>query len=157
MSLPFAIEGHELQTGTSVGIALSYSGSETAESLLREADAAMYRAKSSGRDVMRFSIRSCNTQAVTQLQIEADLRQALQNDEFKLVYQPIMDIRENRVAGFEAFVRWHHPTRGILLPTDFIPVAEQTGLILRSAGGCWARPRGRCIDGRPSLPTTSMT
>ena len=129
LSLPFTIDGHEVHTATSIGVALSYSGSETADSLLRDADAAMYRAKSSGRGRYEVFDPRQHTEAVTQLQMEADLRRALQAREFFLVYQPVIDIQLRRLAGFEAFLRWRHPSRGLVPPNEFIPVAEETGLI----------------------------
>ncbi|HUP90590.1 MAG TPA: EAL domain-containing protein [Longimicrobiales bacterium] len=130
MGLPFKIDGRDVHTGTSVGVALSYSGSDvTAEGLLREADAAMYRAKTTGRGRYEVFDPFLHTEAVTQLQMESDLRRALQAREFFLVYQPVIDLQENRLAGFEAFLRWQHPSRGLVPPNEFIPVAEATGLI----------------------------
>ena len=129
LALPFNIEGHDIHTGTSVGVALSYAGSETAEGLLRDADAAMYRAKTQGRGRYEVFDPRLHTEAVTQLQIESDLRRALQAREFFLVYQPVMDIQEGGLAGFEAFLRWQHPSRGLVPPNEFLPVAEETGLI----------------------------
>lgn len=132
LGMPFSIQGKDVHTGTSVGVALSYAGSnDTADSLLRDADAAMYRAKTSGRGRYEVFDPQLHTQAVTQLQIESDLRRALQAREFALVYQPVVDIQDNRLAGFEAFLRWHHPSRGLVSPAEFIPVAEETGLILQ--------------------------
>lgn len=128
---PFMIEDREVRTGTSVGVALSYSGNDTADSLLRDADAAMYRAKTGGRGRYEVFDRTLHTEAVTQLQIEAELRRALQAREFALVYQPVIDIQDNQLAGFEAFLRWNHPTRGVIAPGEFIAVAEETGLILQ--------------------------
>jgi diguanylate cyclase (GGDEF)-like protein/PAS domain S-box-containing protein len=136
ISVPFIIEGKEVNTGTSVGVALSYSGDEGAEGLLRDADAAMYRAKASGRGRYEVFDPAMHTEAVTQLQIEADLRRAVQARQFALVYQPIIDMDEGRLAGFEAFLRWQHPSRGVVAPGEFISVAEQTGLILPI--GWWA-------------------
>jgi diguanylate cyclase (GGDEF)-like protein len=130
LALPFHIDNREVNTGTSIGVALSYSGSDvSAEGLLREADAAMYRAKTSGRGRYEVFDPALHTEAVTQLQMESDLRRALQAREFFLVYQPVVDIQENRLAGFEAFLRWRHPSRGLVPPNEFIPVAEATGLI----------------------------
>jgi EAL domain-containing protein (putative c-di-GMP-specific phosphodiesterase class I) len=95
----------------------------------RDADAAMYRAKAGGRARYEVFDPRQHTEAVTQLQMEADLRRALQAREFFLVYQPVMDIQTNALAGFEAFLRWRHPSRGLVPPNEFIPVAEETGLI----------------------------
>ena len=129
--LPFTIENHNVQTNTSVGIALSYTGNEAAETLLKDADTAMYRAKTSGRGRYEVFDPQLHRQAVHQLQIESDLRRALQAREFMLVYQPVIDVQHSRLAGFEAFLRWQHPTRGVISPGEFIGVAEETGLILQ--------------------------
>ena len=130
LALPFNLDGKEVKTATSVGVALSYSGNDvSAEGLLREADAAMYRAKTTGRGRYEVFDPTLHTEAVSQLQMESDLRRALQAREFFLVYQPVIDIQENRLAGFEVFLRWRHPSRGLVPPNEFIPVAETTGLI----------------------------
>lgn len=129
--MPFAIEGREVHTGTSVGVALSYSGGESAENLLRDADAAMYRAKTGGRGRYEVFDPLLHTEAVAQLQVESDLRRALQAREFFLVYQPVIDIQNGTLAGFEAFLRWRHPSRGLVPPGEFIGVAEETGLIMQ--------------------------
>lgn len=131
LTMPFKIGGKDIQTGTSVGVALSYSDDQTAESLLKDADSAMYRAKTGGRGRYEVFDRQLHTQAVTQLQMEADLRRALQAREFALVYQPVIDIQNNTLAGFEAFLRWRHPSRGMVPPGEFISVAEETGLIIQ--------------------------
>ncbi|MGQ0561474.1 MAG: putative bifunctional diguanylate cyclase/phosphodiesterase [Gemmatimonadota bacterium] len=131
LAMPFTIEGRDVHTGTSVGVALSYSGNDSAEGLLRDADAAMYRAKTGGRGRYEVFDRQLHSQAVTQLQIESDLRRALQAREFALVYQPVIDIQQGTLAGFEAFLRWRHPSRGMVPPGEFIGVAEETGLILQ--------------------------
>jgi len=129
---PFTIAGREVHAGASIGVALNYaSGKDTAESMLRDADAAMYRAKTGGRGRYEVFDRQLHSEAATQLQIEAELRRALQGREFALVYQPVMDIQEGRLAGFEAFLRWNHPTRGMVSPGEFIAIAEETGLILQ--------------------------
>ena len=131
LGMPFLLDGKHITTGTSVGVALSYSGAESAENLLRDADAAMYRAKTSGRGRYEVFDPLLHTEAVAQLQVESDLRRALQAREFFLVYQPVVDIQNGALAGFEAFLRWRHPSRGLVPPAEFIGVAEETGLIMQ--------------------------
>ncbi|HYH51345.1 MAG TPA: EAL domain-containing protein [Acidimicrobiia bacterium] len=128
LNKPFVIAGRELVVGASVGIAFDET-EITTEQLLRNADIAMYTAKGSGK--RRFAIFETEmlTAAVDRLEIETDLRQALDRQELTLQYQPIVALDSGRVAGVEALVRWHHPRRGLLAPAVFIPVAEETGLI----------------------------
>jgi diguanylate cyclase (GGDEF)-like protein/PAS domain S-box-containing protein len=129
LSLAFTLDDVQVHTAGSVGIALSYAGGDSAENLLRDADAAMYRAKTGGRGRYEVFDPMQHTEAVAQLQIEADLRRALQAREFFLHYQPVVDIQADRLAGFEALLRWQHPIRGLVPPTEFIAIAEETGLI----------------------------
>jgi diguanylate cyclase (GGDEF)-like protein/PAS domain S-box-containing protein len=126
---PFPLEGHEVFTTGSIGIALSRSGSQRPEDLLRDADTAMYRAKSLGR--ARYSLFDADMHAyATQvLRIETDLRRALERGEFRIYYQPVISLKDGRIAAFEALLRWEHPERGLLYPADFIAVAEETGLL----------------------------
>jgi diguanylate cyclase (GGDEF)-like protein/PAS domain S-box-containing protein len=131
LSAPFKLHDQEVQTHCSVGIALNYTGSEQSDALLRDADRAMYRAKTSGRGRYEVFDPQQHRAAVQQLQIESELRRALQQREFVLVYQPVIDLQQSRLAGFEAFVRWRHPQRGMVGPSEFIAVAEETGLILQ--------------------------
>ena len=131
ISRPFHIGGHDVQTQCSVGIAINYTGNEAAESMLRDADRAMYRAKTGGRARYEVFDPQQHRAAVQQLQIESELRRALQQREFMLVYQPVIDLQQSRLAGFEAFLRWQHPTRGQIPPGEFIAVAEETGLIMQ--------------------------
>jgi len=114
----------------SVGIALSGGEMETPETLLRNADAAMYGAKENGR--ARFEIYATGTRdhAVTQLRTGNELRRALEQDELRVYYQPILSLATNRISGFEALVRWQHPERGLVAPDQFIPLAEETGLVV---------------------------
>src|SRR5277367_6944005 len=111
--------------------------------LLRQADLAMYRAKADGRGVFRLFEPEMGAQAEQRRHLELDLRKAMQNGELHLKYQPIIDLREQRVTGFEALMRWQHPTRGTLTPAEFIPLAEETGLIV--AMGEWAIHKA-CAD-----------
>jgi diguanylate cyclase (GGDEF)-like protein/PAS domain S-box-containing protein len=127
---PFSIAGRELFVTASVGIKYS-SGSEQPEDLLRDADTAMYSAKALGKAQYQVFDAKMHTQALTLLQIESDLRRAIDREEFQVNYQPIVSLESGRICGFEALVRWHHPKRGLILPSDFIPIAEETGLIIQ--------------------------
>jgi predicted signal transduction protein with EAL and GGDEF domain len=114
----------------SIGIAIAPTDGSDAETLLRNADLALYRAKEAGRRTWRFFEESMNALAQHRRAIEVDLRQALGNGELELHYQPQLDLARNRIGAFEALIRWHHPTRGLIPPTEFIPIAEDTGLIV---------------------------
>jgi diguanylate cyclase (GGDEF)-like protein/PAS domain S-box-containing protein len=127
---PFNIGGHEVFTTASIGIALSNTGYERAEDLLRDADTAMYRAKMEGKKRHVVFDKAMHDRAMEILQLETDLRRALTRKEFFLNYQPIVNLETGRVASFEALVRWRHPERGLVMPGDFVPVAEETGLIV---------------------------
>jgi diguanylate cyclase (GGDEF)-like protein/PAS domain S-box-containing protein len=130
VSAPVNLGGYEVFTSASIGIALSSSGQDRPEYLLRNADVAMYRAKGNGANRYEVFDRAMHAQAMARLQLETDLRRALTRGEFRLRYQPIVSLRTGRITGVEALLRWEHPDRGLILPGDFIPVAEETGLIL---------------------------
>jgi diguanylate cyclase (GGDEF)-like protein/PAS domain S-box-containing protein len=130
LSLPFDLAGHDVYTAASIGIALSTGGYEVPEDILRDADTAMYRAKLEGRCRYEVFDRNMHERAVRTLQVETDLRRALERREFQVQYQPIVDVAEGRIAGFEALIRWNHPVRGMVPPDEFIPLAEETGLIV---------------------------
>lgn len=132
---PYLIGAHTLYTTPSVGIAIYPEDGADGESLMRNADAAMYHAKSAGRNNFQFFDAKMNELAVERLSIEHALRHALSRDEFRLHFQPVIDICTGRVASIEALVRWQHPERGLLAPGFFIGVAEETGLI--QAIGDW--------------------
>jgi diguanylate cyclase (GGDEF)-like protein/PAS domain S-box-containing protein len=138
---PFILGGKEVFTSVSIGIALSNSAYEQPEDILRDADTAMYRAKSLGK--ARFEVFDADMRAsvMARLQLETDLRRALERGEFRNFYQPIVALVSGEIAGFEALLRWQHPTRGLLGPIEFIPVAEETGLI-RELG--WWNLREAC-------------
>ncbi len=150
---PFHIGGHEVFTTVSIGIALSTSGYDAADQILRDADTAMYRAKALGRARHEVFDTGMHTRAVALLQLETDLRRAMERREFRLYYQPIVTLAGGRIVGFEALVRWEHPQRGLLLPSEFVPTAEETGLILPvghwileeacRAAAAWAEQFGR--------------
>jgi diguanylate cyclase (GGDEF)-like protein/PAS domain S-box-containing protein len=123
------LDGHQVFVGASVGIALSQNGEDRAEDLLRDADLAMYRAKERGRSRYETFEVTMGARARLRLDLESELRRALENDELVIHYQPEVSLRSGRIIGTEALVRWHHPERGLLMPDDFIPMAEETGLI----------------------------
>jgi diguanylate cyclase (GGDEF)-like protein len=127
---PIAIGGYEHSTSASIGVALSAGAEEQPEYILRSADTAMYRAKNSGRGRYEMFDRAMHAEALTRLQIETDLRHALDRSEFFLQYQPIISLRSGKICGAEALVRWNHSKRGIVSPATFVPLAEDTGLVV---------------------------
>ena len=130
LMMPFSVSGREVYTTASIGIALSTLDYERPEDILRDADTAMYRAKLLGKARHTIFDRSMHERALTALQLESDMRRALERSEFRVAYQPIVALRDGGLSGFEALVRWQHPTRGLILPAEFIPIAEETGLIV---------------------------
>ena len=143
LSEPFMLGGKEVFTSASIGIALGNASYRHPEEILRDADTAMYRAKSLGK--ARYEIFNADMRAsvMARLQLETDLRRAIDREEFQNYYQPIVDLNSGEITGFEALLRWQHPTRGLLAPKEFIPVAEETGLI-RELG--WWNLRQACLD-----------
>jgi diguanylate cyclase (GGDEF)-like protein/PAS domain S-box-containing protein len=131
LSTPFTLSGREVFTTVSLGIAPSSTGYERAEDILRDADTAMYRAKSAGKARYEIFDKAMHARAINLLQMETDMRRALEREEFVLHYQPIVALENFRLRGFEALVRWQHPERGFISPMDFIPVAEETGMIIQ--------------------------
>jgi diguanylate cyclase (GGDEF)-like protein/PAS domain S-box-containing protein len=130
MSQPFNLSGHDVFASVSVGIAHSLTPYDQAEDFLRNADTAMYRAKDQGRGRSELFDKGMHAKAVALLELETDLRRAIQRDEFRVFYQPIVSLEDWRIAGFEALIRWEHPQQGFISPIQFVPVAEETGLIL---------------------------
>jgi diguanylate cyclase (GGDEF)-like protein len=130
LSQPFVLDKNSAFATASIGIALSSSGYDRPEDILRDADTAMYRAKENGKARYEVFDHAMHARAVSRLQLESDLRQAVEQKEFCVYYQPIVSLATGRLAGFEALVRWNHPRRGLVSPVDFIPVAEETGLIV---------------------------
>ena len=128
---PFWVEEHELKAGAAIGISIYPRDGFDTESLLRMADIAMYRAKQSGQDSYAFYSHEMNRRALDRLKIESGLRRGIDRNELFLHYQPKVDIQSGRIVGAEALVRWNHPERGLVPPGDFIPVAEESGLIVR--------------------------
>lgn len=128
---PFHLAGRELFITASVGIKYSGDGDEQPDDLLRDADTAMYSAKTLGKAQYQVFDAKMHTRALTLLQMESDLRRAVEREEFRVNYQPIVSLESGRISGFEALVRWHHPERGVILPAEFVSVAEETGLIMQ--------------------------
>jgi diguanylate cyclase (GGDEF)-like protein len=127
---PFNVEGNEVFTSTSIGIAVGDGDYDRPEDLLRDADTAMFRAKALGKGSYVVFDSGMHARAVSLLKLENDLRRAIQREEFRVHYQPIVELDTGRISGFEALVRWQHPDGELLLPGAFLPVAEETGLII---------------------------
>jgi diguanylate cyclase (GGDEF)-like protein len=127
---PLYIEPHEMFISASIGIAIGDREAKHPEDLVRNADIAMYRAKTLGKARYYVFNQALYNDAQKRLQLETDLRRAIERQEFFLEYQPIISLKTNRIEGVEALVRWRHPTKGLIMPNDFIPVAEETGLIV---------------------------
>jgi diguanylate cyclase (GGDEF)-like protein len=130
LAAPFAIEGHELAISASAGIAVSPADGRDADTLLKNADLALHQAKEAGQGSYRFFEKDMNARAQARHALENDLRRALAGRELELYFQPLFDLETDRINAFEALLRWNHPTRGIISPLEFIPVAEETGLIV---------------------------
>lgn len=132
ISRPFTIDGHEIFTSTSIGIALSDDAqNKKPEEILRDADTAMYRAKNAGKARYQIFDQTMHVRAAHLLKTETDLRKALERDEFEIHYQPIIRLRDRKITGFEALLRWRHSERGLVSPAEFIPVAEESGAIVQ--------------------------
>ncbi|MDN3638647.1 EAL domain-containing protein [Simiduia curdlanivorans] len=129
MAEPFEVENHVLHATCSIGVALYPNDGNEANTLIRNADAAMYRAKETGRNNVKYYTEEMNRTAVERITLEQEIRKGLDRQEFLLYYQPRINNQTGRIIGVEALVRWQHPTRGLTAPNIFIPVAEQSGLI----------------------------
>jgi diguanylate cyclase (GGDEF)-like protein len=127
---PFNLSGHELLVKASIGIITDAGNYEQPEDVLRDADIAMYEAKTQGRSRSEVFNVELRERAQLRLELENDLRHALNREELELYYQPILSLRSDHITGFEALLRWRHPVRGLIAPNDFIPIAEETGLIV---------------------------
>ena len=136
MRLPFVVDGRDLRVTASIGIAVYPDDGADVATLLKHADTAMYHAKAQGRDNYQFYSAALTQRAMQRMDLERDLRAALERGQFHLAYQPQIDARTGHLAGVEALIRWNHPQRGPMPPLDFIPLAESTGLIV---------PIGRCV------------
>jgi diguanylate cyclase (GGDEF)-like protein/PAS domain S-box-containing protein len=128
---PFQVEGHEFHVTASIGVSVYPDDGETSEMLLRNADAAMYRAKDQGRDSFQIYTQEMGVQAQERIVLEHALHGALERQEFQLHYQPKVDLASGRVHGMEALIRWNHPELGVIPPDRFIPLAEETGMIIQ--------------------------
>ena len=127
---PFEVAEHQIIVGVSIGIAFAPQDGLEADQLLKCADLALYRSKSDGRGIFRLFHAEMDARMQARRVLELDLHQALRADQFELFYQPLIDLRTRQVAGFEALLRWRHPTRGLVSPDQFIPLAEETGMIV---------------------------
>ncbi|WP_139240568.1 EAL domain-containing protein [Geitlerinema sp. PCC 9228] len=130
IAVPFDIDGHEIFATISIGIVLDHSRYEKPDDLLRDADIAMYQSKSRGKGGYQVFTPQMHTQNVTRISLEQELRQALRKGEIQVYYQGIFSLHHGRLSGFEALVRWQHPERGLISPGEFLPVAEESGLIV---------------------------
>jgi diguanylate cyclase (GGDEF)-like protein len=130
IGIPFDLDGHQVTIGVSLGIAVAPGDAAGADELLRNADMALYRAKSDGRNTYRFFEPEMDRLMQARRTLELDLRKAIANNEFVVFYQPLIKLETEEICGFEALVRWSHPVRGLVPPLDFIPLAEETGLIV---------------------------
>jgi diguanylate cyclase (GGDEF)-like protein len=130
LAQPFDLDGHQVMVGTSIGIALAPDDADNPDTLMRSADMALYRAKTDGRGTYRFFELEMDARLQARRTLELDLRRAVANKEFELYYQPLVDLGSDRISGVEALVRWHHPERGMVSPAEFIPLAEEIGLIV---------------------------
>jgi diguanylate cyclase (GGDEF)-like protein len=129
-SKPFDVKGHQILIGTSIGVALAPADGTTSEQLLKHADIALYLSKAEGRGTVRFFEAEMDLRIQERQTLERDLRDAFAHEEFELYYQPLINVIAGSVSGFEALLRWHHPIRGLVSPTEFISVAEDTGMIV---------------------------
>ena len=127
---PYQVDGHQIVTDISIGISISPVDGTEPDVLLKNADMALYGAKADGRGTYRFFEPEMNTRMQVRRDLEMDLRKALQNEEFELYYQPLVTLQTKEISAFEALLRWNHPVRGMISPAEFIPIAEETGLII---------------------------
>jgi diguanylate cyclase (GGDEF)-like protein len=128
LAAPYEINGHQVDVGVSIGITIA-TGGDDADTLLKHADLALYRAKADGRGTWRFFEPEMDVHIQARRLLELDLRRAVAEEQFEVHYQPVVDVHTRRITGFEALVRWHHPERGMVSPAEFIPLAEEVGLI----------------------------
>ena len=154
ISQPLMHAGVSLRVTGSIGISMFPIDGTEAETLQRNADLAMYQAKAEGKNTFRFFQPAMNERVTTAIRLEAELRRALETDQFRLHYQPLLDLHASRITGFEALVRWNRPGHGLVMPDTFLSVAEETGLVVEI--GAWVLRRAvreaatwQCLDGRP--------
>jgi diguanylate cyclase (GGDEF)-like protein/PAS domain S-box-containing protein len=134
LARPYRIEGHEVVLTASIGVVSYPEDGERMEELVRNADAAMYHAKDQGKNTLQFYESGMNRRAKERMRMELELRKALERNELELLYQPVVDLKTGALTAVEALVRWHHPRHGLLLPSQFIGIAEETGLIVALGG-----------------------
>jgi diguanylate cyclase (GGDEF)-like protein len=127
---PFQLTGHTIETSSSIGIAVAPGDGNCPDDLIKNADLALYRAKNEGRNCSCFFEQTMDLEARKRHQMELDMREAVREGQFHLNYQPLFSLEKNRIIGFEALIRWQHPTRGLVSPAEFIPLAEDTGMIV---------------------------
>jgi diguanylate cyclase (GGDEF)-like protein len=130
ISKPYHVDGHQIVSDISIGISIAPIDGAEPDQLLKNADMALYGAKADGRGTYRFFEAEMDKRMKERRDLEMDLRQALANGEFELHYQPLVNLQTNEISAFEALLRWHHPTKGLISPADFVPIAEETGLIV---------------------------
>jgi diguanylate cyclase (GGDEF)-like protein len=145
LSAPYDVAGHRVTIGASIGISLAPSDGDASGKLLKNADVALYRAKADGRGTWRFFEAEMDARLQARRTLELDLRDAIDRDEFEVYYQPIYNLARDRVGGFEALLRWRHPIRGLVMPAEFIALAEEIGLIVPI--GAWVLRRA-CAEAR---------
>jgi len=148
LSEPFMLHGHEVYSGASIGITICPSDGDDTKTLLKNADMAMYEAKDQGRNTFRFFTAEMTARAQQFLEVDKDMRQALSQEELEVHFQPIFDLNSKGLTGVEALLRWRHPSKGLILPREFIAVAEETGLI--EDIGLWVL-RSACKTAKPWL------
>ena len=130
LSMPYDVDGHQVVISVSIGIALVPADGADPDTVLKNGDIALYRAKADGRGTFRFFEPAMDAMLQERRALELDLRRALEDSQFELFYQPQLDVRSRRIRGFEALIRWRHPTRGLLTPAAFMPLCEETGIIV---------------------------
>ena len=167
ISAPFDVDGKYIVIGTSIGIAVAPDDGSDPDQLLKNADMALYLAKTDGRGRHRFFEPEMDRRLQSRRTLELDLRSAIVHGEFELHYQPILNLQSNEVSGFEALIRWNNPERGEILPSQFIPLAEETGLILplgewvlRTAcaqAAVWSKPVSVAVNLSPAQFKSQMT
>ena len=131
LAVPFALERYQAAIGASIGIAVAAGAATGTDTVLKHADVALYNAKASGRRTHRVFEAAMERELQERMELEADMRRAIELEQFELHYQPVIDLRSWRLSGFEALIRWRHPTRGLVSPGVFIPAAEETGMIVQ--------------------------
>jgi diguanylate cyclase (GGDEF)-like protein/PAS domain S-box-containing protein len=156
LTKPFRLEGRDVYSGASIGIALSHSNYVRPDELLRDADTAMYRAKANGRGNYVLFDPSMHERAVKVLSVESGLRQAITDSQLEVHYQPVIDVGRRTVIGFEALVRWRHPARGLISPAEFIPIAEDSGLIILLDGHVMKRAAHQLAEWGKQFPAAKL-